>query len=155
MLLKSDNHIIRVLMQRENNSLVIDCIKRTMPQWVRSADLVSFAPASEQELYEVTGISPNRELDAEEQRIARERYTLIAGVLPFIGDEAKRSEVIQALSSQQSKQTIRKYLCLYLVYQNIAALAPAPKVEKELTQDEKNMRWALNKFFYTKNKNSL
>ena len=155
MLLKSDNHIIRVLMQRENNSLVIDCIKRTMPQWVRSADLVSFAPASEQELYEVTGISPNRELDAEEQRIARERYTLIAGVLPFIGDEAKRSEVIQALSSQQSKQTIRKYLCLYLVYQNIAALAPAPKVEKELTQDEKNIRWALNKFFYTKNKNSL
>ena len=63
--------------------------------------------------------------------------------------------MIDFLSAQQSKQTIRKYLCLYLVYQNIAALAPAPKVEKELSQDEKNMRWALNKFFYTKNKNSL
>ena len=63
--------------------------------------------------------------------------------------------MIDFLSAQQSKQTIRKYLCLYLDYQNIAALAPAPKVEKELTQDEKNMRWALNKFFYSKHKNSL
>ena len=26
---------------------------------------------------------------------------------------------------------------------------------KELSKDEKNMRWALNKFFYTKKKNSL
>lgn len=93
MLLKNDNQIIRVLMQRENKSLVIDCIKRTMPQWVQNADLVSFAPASELELYEVTGIFPNREPDAEEQRIAQERYTRIAGVLPFIGDEAKRSGV--------------------------------------------------------------
>ena len=63
--------------------------------------------------------------------------------------------MIDFLPAQQSKQTIRKYLCLYLVYQNIAALAPAPKVEKELSQDEKNMRWALNKFFYSKHKNSL
>ena len=55
-----------------------------------------------------------------------------------------------------SKQTIRNYLWLYLVYQDIAALAPKQKCEdRPLTQDEKNMRWALNKFFYTRHKNSL
>ena len=54
-----------------------------------------------------------------------------------------------------SKQTIRHYLCLYLVYQDISVLAPKQKKEKELSKDEKNMRWALNKFFYTRNKNSL
>lgn len=54
-----------------------------------------------------------------------------------------------------SKQTIRHYLRLYLVYQDISVLAPKQKKEKELSKDEKNMRWALNKFFYTRNKNSL
>ena len=155
MLLKNDNQIIRVLMQRENHSLVIDCIKRTMPQWVLSANLSGYEGCPDTELYERTGMPLDRQLSEEEKRIAQERYTRIAGVLPFIGDEAKRSEVIQALSSQQSKQTIRKYLCLYLTYQDMNALAPVPKESRELTQDDKNIRWGLNKFFYTKNKNSL
>ena len=39
---------------------------------------------------------------------------------------------------------------------DIAALAPKKKVvDVKLTQDEKNMRWALNKFFYTTQKQSL
>lgn len=54
------------------------------------------------------------------------------------------------------KQTVRNYLCLYLAYQHMSALAPKrTDEEKPLSQDEKNMRWALNKFFYTKNQNSL
>ena len=155
MLIKNEKQILRVLMQRDNNSLVIDCIKRTMPKWVLADSLASYEGCSDSELYERTAMPLDRQLTEEEKRIAQERFTLIAGVLPYIGDEDKRSKMIDFLSAQQSKQTIRKYLCLYLVYQNIAALAPAPKVEKELSQDEKNMRWALNKFFYTKNKNSL
>ena len=66
--------------------------------------------------------------------------------------------MISEISKQKqvSKQTLRKYLCLYLAYQNISVLAPSQKENKrDLTQDEKNIRWALNKFFYTKNKNSL
>lgn len=155
MLIKNEKGILRVLMQRDEKSLVIDCIKRTMPQWVLADSLASYEGCSDAELYERTAMPLDRELSEEEKRIAQERFTLIAGVLPYIGDEDKRSKMIDFLSAQQSKQTIRKYLCLYLVYQNIAALAPAPKVEKELSQDEKNMRWALNKYFYTKNKNSL
>jgi CRISPR/Cas system endoribonuclease Cas6 (RAMP superfamily) len=37
----------------------------------------------------------------------------------------------------------------------MAALVPKKKEEKELTKDQKNIRWALNKFFYTRIQNSL
>ena len=155
MLLKNENKIIRVLKSQGNKALVIDCIKRTMPKWVDGDSLSNYDDCGEDEMYERTDYSFGRELTQKEERIAQERFTMIAGVLPYIGNEQKRSQMIDFLAEHQSKQTIRKYLCLYLVYQDIDALAPPPKVEKELTQDEKNMRWALNKFFYTKNKNSL
>ena len=155
MLLKNDTQIFRVLQIQGDKSLVIDCIKKSMPKWVDATVLSDYAECSEDYLYEQTGMIQNRELTPEEQRIAQEHFTMIAGVLPFIGNEQKRCQMIDFLAARQSKQTIRKYLCLYLVYQELAALAPQPKAEKELTKDEKNMRWALNKFFYTKHKNSL
>ena len=42
-----------------------------------------------------------------------------------------------------------------MAFQDITVLAPKKKKEKELTRDQKNMRWALNKIFYTRNQNSL
>ena len=155
MLLKNENQIIRVLKSQGNKALVIDCIKRTMPKWVDGDSLSNYDDCGEDEMFERTDYPFGRELTQKEERIAQERFTMIAGVLPYIGNEQKRSQMIDFLAEHQSKQTIRKYLCLYLVYQDIDALAPPPKAEKELTQDEKNMRWALNKFFYTKHKNSL
>ena len=155
MLLKNENQIIRVLKSHGDKALVIDCIKRTMPKWVDGDSLSNFDDCGEDEMYERTEYPFGRELTPKEERIAQERFTMISGVLPFIGNEQKRSQMIDFLAEHQSKQTIRKYLCLYLVYQDIDALAPPPRAEKELTQDEKNMRWALNKFFYTKQKNSL
>ena len=155
MLLKNENQIIRVLKSQGNKALVIDCIKRTMPKWIDGYSLSNYDDCGEDEMYERTDYPFGRELTPKEERIAQERFTMIAGVLPYIGNEHKRSQMIDFLAEHQSKQTIRKYLCLYLVYQDIDALAPPPRTEKKLTQDEKNMRWALNKFFYTKNKNSL
>lgn len=156
MLLSNENGMIRVLQTKGNRSLVIDCIKRTMPKWIATEDIAAYTECSETELYDRTGMIQDRELTQNEQRIAQEHFTMIAGVLTFIGNEPKRNQMIELLSEHQSKQTIRKYLCLYLVYQNLAALAPIKRAEsKELTQDEKNMRWGLNKFFYTQHKNSL
>ena len=155
MLLKNENQIFRVLQTQGDKALVIDCIKRTMPKWVDGDSLSNYDDCGEDEMFERTDYPFGRELTPKEERIAQERFTMIAGVLPYIGNEQKRSQMIDFLAEHQSKQTIRKYLCLYLVYQDIDALAPPPKAEKELTQDEKHMRWALNKFFYTKNKNSL
>ena len=155
MLLKNENQIIRVLKSHGDKALVIDCIKRTMPKWVDGDSLSNYDDCGEDEMYEQTNYPFGRKLTPKEERIAQERFTMIAGVLPYIGNEQKRSQMIDFLAERQSKQTIRKYLCLYLVYQDIDALAPPLKAEKELSQDEKNMRWALNRFFYTKQKNSL
>ena len=155
MLLKNENQIIRVLKAQGDKALVIDCIKRTMPKWVDDVFLSNYVDCGENEMFDRTDYQFGRELTPNEQRIAQERFTMISGVLPFIGNEQKRSQMIDFLAEHQSKQTIRKYLCLYLVYQDIDALAPPPRTEKELSQDEKNMRWGLNKFFYTQHKNSL
>ena len=155
MLLKNDTTIIRILKSQGDKALVIDCIKRTMPKWVDDDSLSNFDDCGEDEMFERTDYQFGRELTPNEQRIAQERFTMISGILPFIGNEYKRSQMIDFLAEHQSKQTIRKYLCLYLVYQDIDALAPPPKAKRELTLEEKNMRWALNKFFYTKHKNTL
>ena len=150
-LMKKESSIIRVLDTKDNKVLIIDCIKKTMPKWYDISFLCDYEKYSEFD---------NREedLDLNSKRIMHERFTMIAGILPFVSDEKSRNEMISKVSEQKnvSKQTIRKYLCLYLVYQDISILAPPQKENKrDLTQDEKNIRWALNKFFYTKNKNSL
>lgn len=156
MLLKNDRTIIRVLKSKDDTYLVIDCIKRTMPKWIPNSSLSEFIECSEADLYNIVDFNLNRELNPNEQRIAHERYTMIAPVLPFIGNIQKRSQMIDLLSEHQSKQTIRKYLCLYLAYQTMNALAPIPKTtERELTADEKIFRWALNKYYYTHQKQTL
>ena len=155
MLLKNDTQIYRVLKSQADKSLIIDCIKRTMPKWVSTSTLSDFEECTEMFLYEATNYPYTRKLSSDEQRIAQERFTLIAGILPFIGDEQKRSQMICYLADRCSKQTLRRYVCLYLVYQDIHCLAPQPKCVKTLSPDEQNMRWGLNKFYYTRQKLTL
>lgn len=159
-LLKHGNSIIRVLEIGDDAVLIVDCVHKSMPKWVEQSELASYENCIEQELYATTGktICNYDSLDKESRRFVHEHFTLIAGVLPFVGNEKKRSSMIADVSADKcvSKQTIRNYLWLYLAYQDISALAPKQKQEERpLTQDEKNMRWALNKFFYTRYKNSL
>lgn len=154
-LMKKEDSIIRILDAKENKALIIDCIKKIMPVWCDMSFLDDYEICFEDELGFVTRTDI---ISAAEKRIMHERYTLIAGILPFVSEEKSRSMMISKVSEHYkvSKQTIRKYLCLYLVYQDMSVLAPNKKENKqELTIDEKNIRWALNKFFYTKNKNSL
>ena len=159
-LLKAGNKIIRVLEIRPDKILIIDCVKRTMPVWVESSVLDSFIGCTDEVLIETTNfvITVIDTLDADQRKLMYDRYTLIAQILPFIADERMRSKVISSIATQHniSKQTVRNYLCLYLTYMNIAVLAPRKQMEDaKLTQDEKNIRWALNKFFYTTKKQSL
>jgi putative transposase len=159
-LLKGGNNIIRVLKVKPDKILMIDCIKRTMPVWVESSALDSFSECTGEVLNETTNFTVTAidALDADQRKIMYDRYTLIAPILPFTADERMRSKIICSISKEHevSKQTVRNYLCLYLVYKHITALAPRNKMEDvELTQDEKNIRWALNKFFYTTKKQSL
>lgn len=159
-LIQKDGTILRILAINDSNALVIDCIKQNMPQWYNVANFESFALCTEQELAEQTAVElfDIESLDATTRKIVHDRYTIIAGVLPFIADDKIRSLVISRIADEHDicKQTVRNYLCLYLAYQNISVLAPKRnKEDKPLSKDEKNMRWALNKFFYTKNQNSL
>lgn len=159
-LLKYGESIIRILEIKDDSVLVVDCVHKAMPKWMQMADFENYERCTENELLSATGrvVLDYDSLDKSSRRFVHEHFTLIAGVLPFVGDEKKRCAMISSIAADRSisKQTIRNYLWLYLAYQNIAALAPKQKQEdKPLTQDEKNMRWALNKFFYTRHKNSL
>lgn len=156
-LIQAEKTIYRVLQIDADRMLVIDCIKRTMPGWIENTE---YSVISNAVMCEITGVHPREleELDADSRSIAYTRYNQIAGILPFVNDERERSVVIGRISEQfgVSKQTIRANLCLYLAYQDVSVLAPKREIkEKPLSQDEKNIRWALNHFFYTKNKNSL
>ncbi len=66
-----------------------------------------------------------------------ERYTKIAPILPFVADDRMRYRLICSVSEKSgvSKQTIRSYLCLYLSYMDVTALAPRRREDdRQLTQ---------------------
>ena len=75
-------------------------------------------------------------MDAEQKKTMYQRYALVTPVLPFVADEKMRSQIISSVASEHgiSKQTVRSYLCLYLSYLDITALAPKKRnAEKTLT----------------------
>lgn len=150
--------IFRVLDSKESEVLVINCTKKQMPYWTEFDSISSYYLITEDELQDLTDTHFQELIvPSKEYKYAQERFSLISNIIPIIGDKNKRTQMIRIISETNncSKQTIKNILCQYLTYQDIAALAPQKNNEKELTTDEKNMRWALNKFFYTKNKNSL
>ena len=149
-LLRSGDSIIRVLELQGDRVLIIDCIKRTMPVWIGLDALESYSECTSNELSEVTGVitADIDALDADQRKTMYERYTMIASILSFVADDRMRSRLICSVAEEHrvSKQTVRSYLCLYLAYMDVTALAPKRREdERALTQDEKNIRWALNK----------
>lgn len=152
--------IVRILDIRDEKVLVIDCVRRIMPQWIEISSLVEWQQCSQETLYVITNIEVS-EIDSlcpESRKKAYERYTMIAPILRLLPDEQKKCDMISLIADDErvSKQTIRKYLCLYLTFQNVAVLAPKEKENDTcLTQDEKNMRWGLNKFYFSYEKHSL
>ena len=154
-LLRCGDKLIRVLQTEGDRALIIDCGKNTVPKWVDNAYLSGYELCSEEALGELPGID---ELDSVSRKTAYERYTLISGILPFVSDKKQRCYVIDKLSKEKgiSRQTINHYLWLYLARQNTSALCDKPQSkERKLTQDEKNIRWALNKFYYSRKRNTL
>ena len=157
-LLRHDDRIIRVLAV-DTDVLTVNCLKRTMPLWMSASELRDWEPCDESVLPSPeTPICNLEDLTPEQRKVMRERFTQIAPVLPFIHKQAQRSAMIAQMAelNNVSKQTIRKYLCLYLTYQRMEVLAPpAQQKERELSADQKNFRWALNKYYYTQRKHSL
>lgn len=160
-LIKAEGTIYRVLAVEENDILLIDCIRGTMPKWYGTEQIKDYEDCTEEEMLGAVGISlaDEQELGSKARSAAHERFTVIAGILPFIGDDRIRTEAVKRVSKEKGicVQTVRNYLCRYLVCQSISALVPKERtvLERELTGDEKNFRWALNRFYFTRHKNSL
>ena len=134
-IVKTEAGLFRILAIDEERVLAIDCGKKTMPR---------FFPLSDFEngkiLEQIPSSFPSwEELSPNERKIAQKRYTMIAAAVAVVSDKQKRNSMIDYASAQfgVSKQTLRSFLCSYLVYQDIAVLAPKKKEEKPLTQDEK------------------
>lgn len=132
-----------------------------MPVWHETAQLSRHVPCTEEELLEITGmtLAEEEELPSKARKAAHERFTIVAGILPFLADDRLRTEIIKRVAKEKNicMQTVRNYLCKYLVYNDISVLVPKErgKVERDLTEEEKNFRWALNKYYFTRHKNSL
>lgn len=152
-IIKYRDSIYRIIDITGDKIFVVDCNKKSTPKWIDIAQLSSSSCIDK--LEELPDIN---DMGLSARKTAYERFSLISGILPFVTNKAKRTQIISELAMFKgvSKQTINNYLWLYLVHQNISALAPKEKEDKkELSVDEKNIRWALNKYFYTQRKNTL
>ena len=133
--------LFRVLVVDTEKLFAIDCIRLVMPKWYESEYFKDFGECGENILIELSGyeIVDKESLDAKSKKIMYERFTVIAGILPFVQNKKRRNELISELAETKNicKQTIRNYLCLYLAYQDISILAPKQCEERELTVDEK------------------
>lgn len=164
MLLKKEKDSIqtfRVLAIEKEKVLVIDCIKKTMPVWVEIEKLDDFVEEQEAQgdnHSEMANFDILEDYGPDVRKIIYQRYNIISAILPFVADEAMRSELITKMAEEHgiSKQSVRKYLCEYLASQDIKSLAPQERnTDRAMTQDEKNMRKALNKYYYTTKKRTL
>lgn len=152
-----ENSIYRVLDMQDDLILVIDCIKRTMPHWITRNQIECATECTDSVLHNQTSTTIRTDLTIAEEGVCNKRYSVIADILPYIGNKTQRNEAItQAVQKHQlSSKTIRNLLCSYLAYQDKRIFAPLAPKTRELTNDEKNMRWALNQYFYTRNGKSL
>lgn len=147
-----EGNAYRVLEKRDKEILVVRCDATKLPFWISECEY------AEDLGYRLPCPMPMEELTAKERCTATQRFTMISGILPFIGDAAERGRAVSRAAREYgaSQPTVRKYLCLYLAYQKKEALAPKRREQKkELTEEQKNIRWGLNKFYYNTRKNSL
>lgn len=160
-LIKIRDRVYRILAEDGEHCFIIDCIRQTMPEWRNKADIVEYQTCSEEQLKEMTGEGqPDLDtLDNERRSAAFHRYTIISGILPYISDDRQRLQKVReaAEAYQVDRKTVRTYLCRYLAFQTVSVLAPKQRgsYRKELTKDEKNFRWAINKYYYSSHKDSL
>ncbi|HBI62794.1 MAG TPA: hypothetical protein DDY31_16575, partial [Lachnospiraceae bacterium] len=158
-----DNDIVRILAFEEDDVLYIPCIKekKGMPRWGAAASFSDYQSCSEEELQRLWGIElvDEGEMGTKERKTARDRYAVIAPVLAFIENDRMRTDAIARVAIQNhiTQQTVRTYLQRYLIFNSVSALVRKKRVDKEkpISADEKNIRWAINKYYYSRKKNSL
>lgn len=141
--------LMRVVFISENDVMLIDCIKKSMPKWYGMDELEGYEVEQENEA--------DIELSPPALKKAYDRYNMISSILPYIGNIQVRTQLIHMTAEQHdiSEQTVRKYICDYLAANDVAALAPQEREQKALNADQQNMRKILNMYFFSTKKRSL
>ena len=160
MLSPDGKDLLRVLQIQNDKVLIVDCSGKAMPDWVMAVRLETYTKADESAVYDRWELTPVSfdDLKPKQRKTALERYTVISSVLAVLSSKQERDRMINVASDryQISKQTVRAHLKKYLIFQDVAALAPVERPrEIVLTPDQKNIRRALNKYYYTQHCNSL
>ena len=151
-LLRKEDNIVRILAEAGEEVLYIQCkgTKAPMPEWCMASKFKEYRPCTEDELLELHGVKIVQEekLEAKERNSARGRYAVIVPVLLCMEDESAITRT--AKEHGVTKQTVRNYLKMYLTYNSVSALVRKHRTAKEkpLSDDEKNIRWAINKYYY-------
>mgnify|MGYP000529595685 CR=1 FL=1 len=159
-LLKTSNgDHLRILLYGEEQSYVVNCQRCKMPFSVSTPSLLQMErlPPDMYRLFALDEDISDRQRQQRDHRAA-----LISPVMvdECIYDKSLRNSLLRNIASDSSvtRKTILRYLWLYWVYQSKNALLPAerpaPK-QHEFTADEKAIRWALNKYYYTPQRQSL
>ena len=155
MLLKHNGVIYRLLAHSDAADgmiLVINCSHIGAPRYVREHELDGAEPVSELEMRTQTNRVIPEHLDPRQEQECNRRYTRISPALMYLTDERKRYSVLaeSAAALHLSRRRLKDDLNLYLVYQSKAVFAPHQHSKPELSVDQKNMRWAINKYYYTR-----
>ena len=93
--------------------------------WIHESELEGYTECTECELLENSGINLDKgELNLVQQKYVNEKFNIIADILPYISDSKMKNAQIKgsAQANGITPQTVRKYLCAYLAYQNKAIL---------------------------------
>ena len=100
----------------------------------------------------------NDELSTKQIAVMNMRYTMIVGLIPLVDNKKALCTAVNRTADQYgvSRATVKNYLKTYLESGEKISLAPKQRKKREtLTAFEKDIRWALNKYYYTADKRSL
>lgn len=85
-LYRKDDNVLRVLHIQENQIMVIDCIKFTMPVWIEDTVIDDCVNCAEETYYSKINFEVVDEvhMEAKEKAIMFERYAMVTAILPTI-----------------------------------------------------------------------
>jgi hypothetical protein len=152
-LLKLNGCIYRVLASSDDGMIfIINCTNISAPRFMREDELAGAVVVSESDMQSANNRHIPEHLNALQEQACNRRFARIAPALIYLTDERKRYSVIaeSAESLHLSRRRLKDDLNLYLVYQTKAIFAPPLRVRSNLSEDQRNMRWALNKYYYTR-----
>lgn len=106
-LLYRDDKIIIIIQANDNQLLVIDFIRMTMPVWKPLKNFDGYELINKQRLYQQYGFEceDDEDIEAYHGQIMYKRYIIIAGVIAFIGDIKQRNAAIQNVSDEYGIKT--------------------------------------------------